>query len=212
MHKSILRRIAFLYLPALWLLAGPPVHAQTGAPINDLDAYAVYASLLPISFGTDDTDRSRIALLQETRSKLTCPREEMFSAEWRTVWESYKRENTRVRSLLPNVDLGLPYVLVTLAQVRNLLMQAGNDGKTIRGGWSEAYTSFPNGRLLAVSAVGFDESKARAIVTVQYNCGLSRDPRSLEYDCHGGEQIALRKENGGRWMRATEVPTCGWIA
>lgn len=142
---------------------------------------------------------------------MTCPREETVEPEWRPLWESYKKENTSVRRLLPNFDLGLPYVLVSLTEVRNLLVQAGNDGKTIRGGWSEAYTSFPNGKLLALSAVGFDEFKTRAMVTVQYNCGLSRDPRSLEYDCHGGQHIVLLKE-GGRWVRPKgKVPGCSWI-
>ena len=46
----------------------------------------------------------------------------------------------------------------------DLLLKAGNDGTQARGGWTKAYTSFPNNKLLAVSSVGFDPSKTRAIV------------------------------------------------
>ena len=189
-------------------LAASQVDAQAADVIADPEAYVVYASILPTTFSSGDRDLSRIALLQETRGHLTCPRG-TIEPEWRSAWASYKRENARVRTFLPKFDLGLPYVLVTLADVKALLVRAGNDGKRVRGGWSEAYTRFPNGKLLAFSAVGFNESKNRAVVTVQYNCGLSRVPLALEYDCDGGQHIPLAKQ-AGRWVRA-KIAACHWM-
>jgi hypothetical protein len=194
------------------LLQGEHLISQPTRVVDDSDAYAVYASILPIGFSSGHKGVSRVALLQETRPKFTCPREETIGPEWREAWQNYKKENASVRTLLPTFDLGVPYSLVSLAEVKSLLRQAGHDGKEIRGGWSEAYAGFPNGKLLTVSAVGFDTLKTRAIVTLQYNCGLSIDPRSIEYDCHGGWQIALLRVNG-RWVLPDgNVPGCVWIA
>jgi hypothetical protein len=197
--------VAFASIPAR------PVGAQVANVIDDPEMYAVYTSVLPSGFGSADKTLGRFAFLQETRSKMTCQPEETIQPEWRPIWESYKRENTSTRSLLPCFNLGLPYVLVSLAEVKVLLAQAGNDGTALRGGWPEAYTRFPNGKLLAVSAVGFDELKTRAVVSVQYNCGLSRNPQSLEYDCHGGYNATLLKEDGHWVLAKANAPSCAWI-
>jgi len=183
------------------------VDAQSSNAIDDPEAYRVYSTVLPMPFSSGDKPVDRLAILQETRSTKVCPRAETLPQEWRPVLESYARENARVRALLPGFDVGLPYTLVSLADVKRSLLQAGNDGKTLRGGWPEAYAQFPNGKLLAVSAVGFDELKTRAMVVVQYNCGLSRDPQSLEHDCHGGGSVLLEKDQG-RWVRAKGLGGC----
>jgi hypothetical protein len=99
---------------------------------------------------------------------------------------------------------------VPLRIVRALLVSEGMDGKTIRGGWSSAYRSFPNRKLLTVSAVGFDATKTLALVTVQYNCGLSGDARSRRGDCHGGRHMFPKKEAGG-WIRERDLG-CTWIS
>ena len=60
-------------LVAVHLVAGDVI-AQAGDTITDPEAYRVYASILPITFSSGDTDLSRIALLRETRSRFACPR------------------------------------------------------------------------------------------------------------------------------------------
>ena len=130
--------------------------------------------------------------------------------EWRSVWLAYEQANSVVRFLRADADLGLPYTLVSLATVKQLLLKAGNDGTETRGGWTEAYTSFPNNKLLAVSSVGFDASKTRAIVALQYNCGLQKESTIRNYDCHGGEHVRLVKQQG-RWEPVLNG-ACGWIA
>jgi hypothetical protein len=185
--------------------------AQSSNAIDDPEAYRVYSAVLPIPFSSPEKPADGFAILQETRSTKACPPAETLPQEWRPVLESYAKENARVRVLLPGFDVGLPYSLVSLADVKRLLLQAGNDGKTRRGGWPEAYAQFPNGNLLAVSAVGFDELKIRAMVVVQYNCGLSRDAQSLEHDCHGGRSLLLRQQQG-RWMVAKDLNECVWMS
>jgi hypothetical protein len=187
--------------------------AQRRDVVDEPEAYSIYASVLPIKFGTGDTDLSRIALLGETRRKLACS-EETIQPEWRSVWEDYKKANSRVRALLPrSLTLAVPYQLIPLATVKSLLAKSGFDGKTQRGGWSQAYTTFPNGKLLALSAVGFNDAKTRAVVTVQYNCGMSFDVRSFDYDCHGGLHLALVKQDE-RWIRAAgrHGLSCVWVS
>src|SRR5467141_2804519 len=60
--------------------------------------------------------------------------------------------------------------------------------------------------IYSVSAVGFDESKTRAIVLVQY---LVRSPGSVIL---GGDKMLylLRRTETG-WQQATDVPKCGQI-
>jgi hypothetical protein len=179
--------------------------------IDDSEAYAVYSMALPIPFSSPEKAIDHFAILQETRSVTACPSAERLPQEWRPVLDSYTKENARVRTVLPGFNLGLPYFLVSLAETKRLLVQAGNDGKTLRGGWSEAYAQFPNGRLLAVSAVGFDESRSRAMVVVQYNCGLSQAYQPFGNDCHGGHTLLLEKKEG-RWALAKGLDSCLWIA
>ena len=161
--------------------------AQASEVIDDPEVYAVYASVLPARFSSGDTDLTRVAVLQETRSHMNCLPQ--FGQEWNPVVENYKQENARVRTLLPGFNLGLPYTLVAPA------ILSSPDAQT--------YARYPNGKLLSLSAVGFDETKTRALVTVQYACG---------FNCGGGWHI-LKQKDGGRWVQPKDnVPTCTWIS
>ena len=210
---STLRVIASLAvaLTAVAAVRSSNVVAQASDVIDDPEAYKVYAAVLPIPFVSPEKAADHLALLQETRSRKACPSAETLPQEWGPVLESYTKENARMRSVLPDFDIGLRYVLVSLAEVKSLLVQAGNDGKALRGGWSAAYAGFPNGKVLAVSAVGFDDLRTRAMVVVQYNCGISRDSQSFEHDCHGGRSVLLQKQEE-RWTLAKGVDSCIWIA
>ncbi len=179
--------------------------------MDDREAYAVYAAVLRSGFSLPRPPVLHLAVMRETRRHLACGREESITSEWRPVWEHYKTANSGVRTLLPHFDLELPYVVINLVsvdEVHRLLVQAGRDGKTARNGWPEAHRSFPNGRLVTFSAVGFDESKTRAWVTVQYNYGLSPNPDALEHDCHEGQHIVLVKE-AGSWVQSQAM--CEWM-
>ena len=182
------------YLAALVVLLPtlpPRVLAQTGTVIDDPEAYAVYASVLPARFDSADNDLTRIVLFQETHAMTQCLPE--AGAEWNAVVESYKRENARTRTLQPGFDLGLPYTLLSGAALNTLM--AKSTAKT--------FAQFPNGKILSLSTVGFNEGKTRALVTVQYDCGVK---------CGGGSHI-LREKDGGRWVQPKEnIPSCSWVS
>ena len=74
---------------------------------------------------------------------------------------------------------------------------------------SEVFARFPGGILLALSVVGFNAEKTRAMVTVQHNCFPSLGPPAPNQVCRQGEQILMEKADG-RWVRAEGG--CVWIA
>ena len=91
--------------------------------------------------------------------------------------ESYRRENARVRIIRDGFDLGLPYSIITMAQLRQLMRDAGYSkpsGSNAPG--ADVFARFPGGRLVAVSAVGFNAQKSRAMVAVQFDCFPSWTP------------------------------------
>jgi hypothetical protein len=181
------------------LLATPTrgIVAQASDAISDPEAYAVYASVLPARFSTGDTDFTRVAVLQETRSHMGCLPQ--VGEEWTPVLESYKKENARVRQLLPGFKLGLPYTLVSRSELETQLKDHPGVGPSADG---QVYAQFPNRKLLSFSAVGFDQMKTHALVTVQYDCG---------FDCAGGWHV-LREKDGDRWVQPKgNVSTCSWI-
>ena len=59
---------------------------------------------------------------------------------------------------------------------------------------------FPAGRLVTVSAVGFDVAKTRAALMMGYVCG---------YDCAGGKSVLMVNE-GGEWVRSKSASVCEW--
>lgn len=198
---------------ALVLLTLAPhqrIGAQGGEAIDDPEAYAVYASLLPARFGTDDTDFTRVVLLEETRPKLSCLPTNL-GPEWNEVVENYKTENARIRKLLPGFDVGLPYSLVAAADVEAL----AKESLAVMAAYEKARSSnlfnvripaplrggLPNGKIVSFSAVGFDESRTRALVSARYDCG---------FNCSGG-WVVLREKSAGRWVQPTSDGTiCTW--
>src|SRR5687768_16673885 len=112
--------LAGLAALAVLLPTTPPrVLAQTGTVIDDPEAYAVYASVLPARFDSADNDLTRMVLLQETHAMLQCLPD--AGPEWTAVVENYKTENARARTLQPGFDLGLPYTLLSGAALNTLI-------------------------------------------------------------------------------------------
>jgi len=75
---------------------------------------------------------------------------------------------------------------------------------------AEVFSRLKGGRLVALSAVGFDATKTRAMVTVQYNCFPSMEPGVNTQLCHEGNQVMLEKQ-ADRWV-TSKAGGCGWIA
>jgi hypothetical protein len=209
-------RLAAFLLCIGFIVAHQPrsTRAQSDDVIADAESYAVFAAALAI--GTTDTSRpaDRVALLQETRAVTTCPEEKAVPPEWRRVVANHKKENARIRTLRPNAELGRPYSLVSIADLRSLMRGAGYDLSKFSGQQSpgaQVFRGFPGGRLVAFSAVGFDEQKTRAMVTVQYDCFPTAENQPSYRHCHEYRQLMFEKHEG-KWIAAREVGTCAGIA
>jgi hypothetical protein len=190
------------------------VLAQDLDVVEDVEAYAVYKAVLPIKFSSGDRELTHITLLQETRAgSMECPRDENIQPEWRSVVENYRSVNARVRRIQAGRDLGVPYTLLTWAELTKMMRDAGYDLSKFSGRQSpgaEVFSRLKGARLVALSAVGFDPAKTRAMVTVQYNCFPSMQPGVNTQLCHQGNQVMLEKQ-ADRWV-PSKVGGCGWIA
>jgi hypothetical protein len=198
------------------LIVSPPmlserVLAQLGVVINDLEAYAVYAAVVPVGFASRDKPLTNITLLNETRGYIPCPLDEAIQPLWRSVVESYQKENNRARVIQPGFDLGVSYSLITSAELRELVQQSHLStfpGRQSPG--TQVFAGLPGGRLVVVSAVGFNEEKTRAMVSVRYDCTSSLEPGKADADCYQGYQLMLEKREG-RWVPAHGQRQCTWV-
>jgi hypothetical protein len=179
--------------------------------IEDVEAYAVYRAVLPLEFSTGDKELTHITLLQETRAgSMDCPGDE---PEWRPVVEDYKTANAGIRRIQAGRDLGVPYTLVTWAELTRMIQNAGYDLSKVSGRQSpgaEVLSGLKGGRLVVLSAVGFNAAKTRAMVTVQQNCFPPMEPGITTQLCHQGSQVMLEKQ-ADRWA-PSKVGACFWIA
>jgi len=118
-----------------------------------------------------------------------------------------------VRLIQQGFELGLPYSVVTLAELRTLMQEAGYDLTKFSGQQSpgaEVFARFPGGRLVAFSAVGFNATKSRAMLTVHFDCFPSLQAGAENSPCHEYSQVMMEKQEG-RWVRVP-VGGCGGIA
>lgn len=172
------------------------------AAIDDPEAYAVYASLIPSEWTVRVARAKRLVVARETATHNQClPSGGPLENEWRPVVESYKAANATTRSILPDRDLGHPYVVVPKPEISKLFKEPGDPAF----GWTTFYDRYPDsGGYMEFSAVGFDPSKSRALVYVAHHCG------SL---CGGGAHHLLQKVDG-RWQRARlpGVTQCVWMS
>ena len=213
---EMVRRLAALFLCFGFIAVHQPgsAGAQSDDIVADPESYAVFAAALAIRMAENDRPPEQIALLQETRPVMTCPDEKAVPPEWRSVVANHKKENASIRTLRPDADLGRPYSIVRIADLRSLMRNAGYDLSKFSGQQSpgaQVFRGFPGGRLVAFSAVGFDEQKTRAMVTVQYDCFPTAENQPPYQYCHEYQQLMLEKHEG-KWVAARSVGTCAGIA
>lgn len=190
------------------------VAAQQPDLIADVDAYAVYRTALAIVHEAGNQPLTEITLLQETRAgRMDCPPPDIIRVEWRPVLTNYRTENGRPHRIQPGSDLGVPHTLLTWAALTRMMQDAGYDlnkfsGQNAPG--SEVFSRLRGGRLVALSAVGFDSARTRAMVTVQFNCFPSMQSGVDSQMCREGTQLMLQKQ-AGQWVPAS-IGGCLWIA
>jgi len=206
------RAVAAFGLSLALIALAPPVkmRAQTKDVIADTESYAVFAAALTIASAQDRRPAERVALLEETRPVTTCPAEESVPPEWRSALANHKRNNARTRSLRSDADFGRPHMLVSMVALRSLMRTAGYDLSRFSGQQSpgsDVFRGLPGGKLIAFSAVGFDEQRTRAVVTVQYDCFPTAENQPPYSYCHEFHQLMLVKHDG-KWIAARGGVTC----
>ena len=180
---------------AILLQSGLAVGQSFTSQIADPEAYAVYAAVLATGWPKPDIPRTEIALQDKTATHGLCAGwEPSLGPEWQPILQDYSRQNETTRRLQPDLDLHVPYTLITSEKYEDLIMIAAGDANNV-------YADFWGGMSLAFSAVGFDSTKARAMATLQYSCPSG---------CGGGREFLLEKQNG-QWI-ALKVSTqsCEW--
>jgi hypothetical protein len=162
--------------------------------VTDLDAYAIYGVVIPSAWATVSTEM--LLLQQETEGieALSPCFTSVWAtdAEWNVVEASFKQENERARALQPMLPIGIPYRLAPHVEI---LADDARLALKYPGIWQRRPESM---EYAAVSAVGFNPAKTKAMVYVRLRS--SGGIRTLE----------LRD---GNWVSARLSRGCGgWIA
>src|SRR5262245_50575537 len=103
-------------------------------PIDDPEAYAVYASLLSSEWPVRVRHAKTLVFQQQTGTNWNCmPAGEPLKNEWKPVVENFRAENASVRLLQAGFPLGIPYVVVPTTDIKASFSEVPNDRM---GGWT----------------------------------------------------------------------------
>jgi hypothetical protein len=154
--------------------------------IDDREAYAVYASLLPNEWIVKVAGAKTLVIQKEAATNWECmPTGQPLETGWRPVVDGFRAANRIVHNLVPGHNLGRPYRVVSSADIKSIFKEGQNDPMF---GWTTFYRRYPDsGKFMLFSAVGFDGDKRRAMVYIAHHCGAL---------CGGGEHHFLEKVNG----------------
>ena len=145
-------------------------------PVDDPEAYRVYASLLQTGWPVWPDKAKVLVIQQETTTTLPCFARSLETSladrftTWKPVLDAYRAANQTVRTVLPGQELGFPYKVVKAREIASV-------------------------GYIQVSAVGFDAARTRAMVHMAYLCGGL---------CGSGNLHLLEKVNGG-WRQAPSL-------
>ena len=165
--------------------AHPAAQGPAATPITDPNMYAVYGALLSKDWNFAGS-ATKVALQAETVpvSSSCLPSGPSVPDEWKPVLDDYRAANREPHVLLPGQPVGVPYILVPRSDTRAVV----SDGLFEQ---SERYPD-SGGRVVYVSAVGFDRAHTRALVFAGYYCGSLCSTSGLQQ---------LERRNGV-WRRA----------
>jgi hypothetical protein len=202
MTQAMIGPMGMLALAVMLAWSGCSVRAQDAPlrPIDDPEAYAVYASLLPNEWPVRTANAKTLVFQQETGTRRDCmPSGKPLEADWRPVVDNFRAENASARTVRRGFPLGRPYIVVPRADIEAQLREFPRDQ------WSGFCKRYPDsGGFMVVSAVGFNASKERAMVYMSHSCGLL---------CGGGRYDLLEKVDGAwRIANLATVWNCSWVS
>ena len=163
-------KIRYFFVLGVAMLLAFAALAQESSAVKpyDLDeAYAVYSVLLPLEESSEFA-KGTLVIQQDTVSgRLVL--EECLTTEaankFKDAVADYKRLNSETWLLQRKFQGKAPYELVRAETIRSLF--EGN-----RDGWHAFYERYPkSGGYVALSAVGFNKDKTKAIVYSGSSCG-----------------------------------------
>jgi hypothetical protein len=173
----------------------PSAARQQPDPITDADAYSVYAVAIPQTWA--DVSKDVLLLQQETEGM-----EDRWSnclqsitnagSEWDAVAVAFRQENVRVRVLEWLLPIDTPYRLVPRAEI------LADDARLARMYPGPMRYRPESMKYAAVSAVGFNAGKTKAIVSVRL--------RSTQ----GMVDIHFMEIRDGKWVNVS-LGECRWI-
>jgi len=169
------------------------------APDIETEEEAVYAALFDEMYGEPQmlvlvavTETAPMSV-ENTDSTLEYVISQMNGLSEETV-AGFRSRNETAYPLRPDMDLGLPYVLLTRDQFNEIF-----DVNT--SGWDVFYTRYPNSPgLTSVSRVGFNADFTQALVYIG----------TQSHWLIGAGYYVLLAKTGGRWQVEQQVMT--WIS
>ena len=191
----MLRPLLISLLVALLLpQATSPKKDEPAEPYVDLDAYDVYAAILPSEWPLSVAHARSLVIGGETTGYKMCLVPDMESeALVGAAISDYVKKNEKSWTLQPLLSLDVPYLLITADEFKSVAQ---------RGAWKTFNEQHPNtGGVIALSAVGFNADKTVAVVYMEHSCGG---------DCGGGGFHVLQKKDG-KWLPLKWKGTsCAW--
>ena len=183
MRLALVALLAVLAIPSTQArLPGPPPPPPDS--ITDIDAYAIYTALLLPSMS-----KGTLLVQQETEPWTRTECRQPLDAEWEAVESNFYQENARVRLLKPLLATDRPYRFTSRTAIK------ADDARLelkYPGIWQRRPESI---EFAAVSAVGFDWSRTKAMVAVNFR--------------NRGNLVTMELRDGV-WV--TAPVGCGWIA
>ena len=157
------------------------------APVNDSDAYAIYAILLT---GWATHSKDVLLLQQETAPPMDFCERHHVGAEWQETRKNFRQANIRNYLLEPVLPVTFRYQLIPRADIE------GDDARLALkypGLWQRRPESM---EYASVSAVGFNQAKTKALVSVRLRSS-------------GGVYAMELRE--GKWEHGPALG-CRWVA
>ncbi len=198
-------RLATSLVGVILTLASAPLALRQNVratSIDDSEAYAVYASVLPDEWTVSVAHARTLLFQQETERSRDCmPAGGPLETDWKPVLDSFIKENAVVRRLRSGFSLGMPYEVAAAAEIEASFRAVPEDQMF---GWTGFNRRYPNAgnSIMVVSAVGFDPEKRRAMVYMAHSCGVL---------CGGGRYHFVERVAGSwRESRLPGVTDCQW--
>lgn len=184
--KSVVALALLLCLCSFIPASDAQTHAKKNqaSPYEDTDGYQVLSSM--IEARTEKSKDRSVSIFHQTVSgdtvgKIRAECSSRFPQEFQSALEDFDTKAKTKLSLVQKFSIHKEYKLVE----NRVGTQTG---------------------VYSVSAVGFDEKKARAVVLVQH---LVRPPGSVVLG--GDTMLYPLRRTGTGWQLAADVPSCGQI-